>query len=136
MRENRQACLESHGVEVDDVVPTEVEIGEQLEVPKDPLWDGCQAVACQHQGDQASREAFQVKCLDVRDLVVCKKILLEWGFLSSRNWNKMTKHVLQFTECGGEGWVGACCVPVRTVSKGEMCPSFHFENVNVPKFSF
>ena len=59
-------------MEVDDVVPAEIKAGEHLEVPKDPLWDCGEAVPGQYQGGQAPRKTFQVKCLYVRDLVVCK----------------------------------------------------------------
>ena len=41
-------------MEADDVVPTEVEVGQHLQVPENALRNGSEAVPGQDEGDQAS----------------------------------------------------------------------------------
>ena len=68
--EGWQPCLEGHAVDVDDVVPAEVQPHEAAQVPEDSLGYRGQRVAGQDQRLQRGRQGLDVVPIQLRYLVV------------------------------------------------------------------
>ena len=81
----REASLEGHAVDVEDVVAAEVEPRQAAQVPEDSLGQGGQRVAREDKGVKGGGQGPHVFTLQLTHLVVCTTTVIKITELGTRS---------------------------------------------------